>query len=168
MLICSGILIALIVIFLYSIGLFTSQIATKLAAVSAVLGLIMLIVIIRMLFSYNRSTPLLTLSNEGIRAEVTPVSKAAGLISWRDVVDVSITKAGWDTLVVLRLTRPEFYMQMIQKKLSAMAVSGLQDDSGNLQVFLTASELDVDASQLLAKILDFRNTVALNDYGRTS
>jgi len=78
--ICLGVLIALIAVFLYSIGLFTGTVASKLAGISGVLGLILLIVIIRMLLSFNRSTPLLILSEDGIRSEVTSVSKAAGLI----------------------------------------------------------------------------------------
>lgn len=148
-LICLGILIALVAVFLYSIGLFTGIIATKLAGVSAVLGLIVLIVVIRMLLSLNHSAPLLILSSEGIRAEVTAVSKAAGLIYWKDISDISITKAGWDTLVVLSVNKPAHYMPLIQKKLSAMALSGIQDPEGNLQIFLTASDLDMDANQLL-------------------
>ena len=161
--ICLGILIALIAVFLYSIGVFTGIIAAKLAAVSAVLGLILLIVIIRMLLSLNHSAPLLILSSEGIRAEVTAVSKAAGLIYWKDISDISITKAGWDTLVVLSVSRPAHYRPIIQKKLSSMALSGMQDADGNLQIFLTASELDMDANQLLTVILDYRKTITQND-----
>ncbi|WP_431291901.1 hypothetical protein [Pedobacter sp. P26] len=102
-------------VFLYSIGLFTGNIATKLAGVSAALGIILLIVIIRMLISLNRLAPLLILSNEGIYSEVTAVSKAAGLISWKDILDISITKAGWDTLVVLSIGKAAHYMPIIQK-----------------------------------------------------
>jgi len=162
--ICSGILIALVAVFLYSIGLFTGNIATKLAGVSAVLGIILLIVIIRMLISLNRSAPLLILSSEGIYSEVTAVSKAAGLISWKDILNISITKAGWDTLVFLSVGRAAHYMPIIQKKLSAMAVSGIQDPSGNLQIFLTASELDINANELLTVILDYRKTLRGSDH----
>jgi len=158
-LICSTILIALVALFLYSIGLFTAAISVKLAGVSAVLGIILLIVIIRMLISLNRSAPLLILSKEGITSEVTAVSKAAGLILWKDIRDISLTNVGWDTLVKLTVSRPEHYMPIIKKKLSAMAVSGIQDSAGNLQIFLTASELDMHANQLLAIIQNYRKTI---------
>jgi len=157
--ICLGVLIALIAVFLYSIGLFTGTVASKLAAISGVLGLILLIVIIRMLFSLNRSAPLLILSEDGIRSEVTSVSKAAGLISWKDILNISITKAGWDTLVELTVARSEHYIPLIQKKLSSMAISGIQDSAGNLQIFLTASALDMNANELLATIQNYRKTI---------
>lgn len=125
----------------------------------AVLGLILLIVIIKMLISLNRSAPMLILSREGISSEVTVVSKAAGLIFWKDILDISLTKAGWDTLVELNVCRSEHYMPIIKKKLSTMAVSGIQDSAGKLQIFLTASELDMDANQLLTIIQNYRKTI---------
>lgn len=158
-LICSGILLALIAVFLYSIGLFTDTIATKLAGISAVLGIILLVIIVKMLMSLNRSAPLVVLSQEGISSAVTAVSKAAGLIYWKDILDISLTKAGWDTLVELTVSRSEHYIPIIKKKLSAMAVSGIEDSAGNLQIFLTASELDMDANDLLTIIQNYRKTI---------
>jgi hypothetical protein len=109
-----------------------------------------------MLISLNRSAPMLVLSQEGISAAVTAVSKAAGLIYWKDIQHISLTKVGWDTLVELTVSRPEHYMPLIKKKLSAMAVSGIEDSAGNLQIFLTASELDMDANELFETIQDYR------------
>jgi hypothetical protein len=83
---CSGFLLLLIVAFLYSIGLFTGEISAKLAGITGVFGLILIIVIVRMLMSLNQSAPLLTLSNDGITSKTTPVSKAAGLILWKDIM----------------------------------------------------------------------------------
>ncbi|RZJ89807.1 MAG: hypothetical protein EOO20_09930 [Chryseobacterium sp.] len=156
-LICSVILLALIAVFLYSIGLFTGIIATKLAAVSAVLWIILLIVIIRMLISLNRTAPLLILNKEGIISEVTAVSKAAGLIYWNDILNISLTKVGWDTLVELTVSRSDYYMPIIKKKLSAMAISGIENSRGNIHLFLTASELDMDANELLTIIQNYYN-----------
>ncbi|WP_029284547.1 STM3941 family protein [Pedobacter sp. R20-19] len=157
--ICSVILFALVAVFLYSIGLFTGIIATKLAGISAVLGLILLIMIIRMLISLNRSIPMLVLNKEGISSSVTAVSKAAGLIYWEDILHISLTKVGWDTLVELTVSKSEHYMPIIKKKLSAMAVSGIQDSAGNLQIFLTASELDMNADELFKIIQDYRKKI---------
>ncbi|MGO4875014.1 STM3941 family protein [Pedobacter psychrotolerans] len=161
--ICSAILLALIAVFLYSIGLFTGTTATKLAGISAALGLLLLVVIIRMLVSLNRSAPMLVLSQEGISSAVTAVSKAAGLIYWKDIQHISLTKVGWDTLVELTVSRPEHYMPLIKKKLSAMAVSGIEGSAGNLQIFLTASELDMDANELFETIQDYRKKISQYD-----
>ncbi|WP_316801514.1 STM3941 family protein [Pedobacter frigidisoli] len=155
--ICLGIFISLVVVFLYCIGLFTGDISTKLAGISAVLALILIIVIVRMLLSLNQSAPLLTLSKEGITSAVTAVSKAAGLIYWQDIQDITITKSGWDTLILLHVGRATYYMPIIEKKLSAMAITGIQDSTDTLQIFLTASELDMDAKELLRIIQDYRN-----------
>ncbi|GGE39054.1 hypothetical protein GCM10011413_00780 [Pedobacter psychrotolerans] len=113
-----------------------------------------------MLISLNRSAPMLVLSKEGISSTVTAVSKAAGLICWKDILHISLAKVGWDTLVELTVSRSEHYMPVIKKKLSAMAVSGIQDAAGNLQIFLTASELDMDANKLFEIIQDYQKKIA--------
>jgi hypothetical protein len=158
-LVCTGILIILVLIFLYSIGIFTGTIATKLAAISGAFGLVLGIIIITKLVSLKDTSPLLVLSKEGIMSKVTAVAKAAGLISWADIIDVSINKVGGDTLVTLTVDKPEHYIPIIKKKLSAMVVNGIEDAQGNLPVNLTAAELDMDAQELFSIITKYRNEV---------
>jgi hypothetical protein len=157
---CSGFLLLLIVAFLYSIGLFTGEISAKLAGITGVFGLILIIVIVRMLMSLNQSAPLLTLSNDGITSKTTPVSKAAGLILWKDIIDIDLQKVGWDMLIMLTVDRAGYYVPIIKKKLSSMAVSDAQDANGNLQIFITASELDIEANELITIIKDYRKTLS--------
>jgi hypothetical protein len=157
---CSGFLLLLIVAFLYSIGLFTGEISAKLAGITGVFGLILIIVIVRMLMSLNQSAPLLTLSNDGITSKTTPVSKAAGLILWKDIIDIDLQKVGWDMLIMLTVDRADYYVPIIKKKLSSMAVSDAQDANGNLQIFITASELDIEANELITIIKDYRKTLS--------
>lgn len=156
---CTGIFIVLVVIFLYSIGIFNGEVATKLAAVSGIFGLILGIVIITKLISLTDSSPLLVLSEEGITSKVTGVSKAAGLILWKDIKDIHLEKVGGDTLVTLTVDKPENYLPIIRKKLSAMVVNGIEDAQGNLPINLTASELDIDAQNLLTVIKNYRDEV---------
>lgn len=157
---CSGFLLLLIVLFLYSIGLFTAEISAKLAGISGVFGLILIIVIIRMLLSLKQSVPLLVLSNYGIISKTTPVSKAAGLIPWKDIIDVELQKVGWDMLIMLTVERAVHYMPIIKKKLSSIAVSDVQDANGKLQIFITTSELDLKANELINIIKDYRKTMS--------
>jgi len=61
--------------------------------------------------------------------------------------------------VELTVCRSEHYIPLIQKKLPAMAISGIQDSGGNLQIFLTASALDMNANELLATIQNYHQTI---------
>lgn len=158
-LVCTGILIVMIVLFLYSIGIFTDTLSTKLAAVSAVFGVILAIIIIKKLVSLNDGSALISLSDQGITSKVTGVSKAAGLIAWQDISDITLDKVSGDTLVTLTIIRPDKYIPIIKKKLSAMVVNGIEDANGNLPINLTASELTVDAQELFLAITTFKKEV---------
>jgi hypothetical protein len=64
---------------------------------------------------------------------------------------------GGDTLITLVIDKSDKYIPIIRKKLSAIAVDGAKDANGNLLVYLTASELDLDAQELFAEISKYRN-----------
>jgi hypothetical protein len=155
-LICAGILAVLIAVFLYSIGLYDDHISTKLAAVTGIFSLILAVVVITKLFSMRDSSPQIVLSKEGIISKTTAVSKAAGLILWKDITDVNLEKAGADTLVTLTVSNAHRYLPLIKKKLSGIITNGLADANGNLPISLTASELRVNAEELFNTITNFR------------
>ena len=113
-----------------------------------------------MLMSLNQTAPLLALNKEGITSKTTPVSKAAGLIPWKDIIGIDLQKVGWDMLIMLTVERADYHMPIIKKKLSSMAVSDAKDANGNLQIFMTASELDIEADELLTIIKDYRKTLS--------
>lgn len=158
-LICVGILVVFIAIFLYSIGLYDDQISTKLAAATGIFGIILAIVIVNKLSALRDKSPLLILSNEGIISKTTAVSKAAELILWKDIIDVNLEKVGADTLVTLTVDKPDQYLPLIKKKLSGMLTNGLTDQEGNLPISLTASELNIGAVELFTLITSFRKEV---------
>lgn len=159
-LMCTGIFVVLLIIFLYGMGLFTDTVSAKLIAISAIFGLILAFVIIKKIISLSDTSPLVILTREGIFSKVTPVSKAAGLILWKDIIDINLNKVGADTLVTLTVDKPDHYIPKIKQKLSAMAVSGIEDAQGNLPVNLTASELDIDAQELFTVIKTYRSEFA--------
>jgi hypothetical protein len=152
----TGILILMLLILLYSSGIFTGEIITKGIAFSSVFSLILAFVIIKMLISLNDKSPLIILSQEGITAKVTAVSKAAGLISWKDISDLQINKVGGDTLITLVINNPGQYKPLIRKKLSAIALDNAQDNDADLLIYLTASVLDINAQELFSKIKTYR------------
>lgn len=154
-----GILLVLIMLFLYSIGIFNDNMSAKLAAISGIFGSVLAFVIIKMLISLTDSSPLLILSNKGVISKVTAMSKASGLILWNDIIDVSINKVGGDTLVTLTVDKPDHYIPIIRKKLSSLAVDGAQDEQGNLPIHLTASALDIDAAELFTVITNYRDSI---------
>jgi hypothetical protein len=158
-LICIGILVVLVATFLYSIGLFDGQLGAKLAAVSGVFSLILAIIIIKKLFTLRDKSPLVILNNEGIISRTTAVSKAAGLILWKDIMAVNLEKVGADTLVTLTVNNAENYLPLIKKKLSGMVTNGLANTDGILPISLTASELTADAEELFVAITNFRKDV---------
>ena len=158
-LICSGLLVVFIATFLYSIGLFDGQVGTKLAVVTGIFSIILVIIIINKLLTLGDKSPLVIISNEGIISKVTAVSKASGLILWKDIVDINLEKVGADTLVTLTVKNADHYLPLIKKKLSGMVTNGLADANGNLPISLTASELSIDAQELYNVIANFKKEV---------
>jgi len=144
---------------MYSIGTFDGRISTKLAAISGIFGIILAIVIAKKLFNLRDNSPLLFLSPEGITTKVTSVAKAAGLIYWEDIVNITVGKVGGDTLITLIINKPDKYIPTIKKKLSAMVVNGIEDADGNLPIHLTAAELDLTAQELFKVITTYRKEV---------
>lgn len=156
---CAGILVVLVLLFLYSIGAFGDIFSAKLAAASGLFGLILAIVITKMFISLTDKSALIILNNEGIIAKVTAVSKAAGLMRWEDIADMTLNKVGGDTLITLTIDKPEKYIPIIRKKLSKLLTDGAEDVNGNLEVHLTASALDLEAPELFTVIKNYRKGI---------
>jgi hypothetical protein len=153
LLILSAVLVLMLLILLYSSGLISDGIIiAKGVAFSSIGSLILAIIIIKTLISLKDKSPLIVLSPEGITAKVTAASKAAGLIFWNDIADIQLNKVGGDTLVTLLINNPEPYAANIRKKLSAMALDKGQD----LQIYMTASVLDINAGELFDQVIAYR------------
>ena len=147
-----AIIAVLLGIFLYSTGLISDRYLPKPAVISGIGVLIFTFCLIKSLIAAKDPSPMISLKPEGITSRVTPASKAAGLISWKDIAGLSLTKMGADVLVTLHLSNVEHYKALIRKKLSKMAVSDSTDENGYFLVYLTASHIDINAEELLDKI----------------
>jgi hypothetical protein len=168
LLIYAGIIVVLIAIFLYSIGLFDDHISVKLATITGVFVVILAIVIISKSLSMLETSPIVIFNDEGIISKTTAVSKAAGLILWKDIIGINLDKVGADILITLTVDKPQHYLPLIKKKLSGMIANGLADHNGNLLISLTASELEIDAQELITAILSFKekiNPLNINNTG---
>lgn len=153
LLILSGILLVMLLILLYSSGIISGGIIIAKGIAFSAIGIVILaIIIIKTMISLKDKSPLIVLSPEGITAKVTAVSKAAGLILWEDISDIQLHKVGGDTLVTLIINNPEPYSAKIRKKLTSIALEKDQD----LQIYMTASVLDINAGELFDQVTAYR------------
>lgn len=147
-----GLIVMFMAILLYSTGIISDRYLPKAAVVSGIGVLILVFCLIKSLLAAKDKSPMIALKPEGILSRVTPVSKAAGLISWKDVEEMNLNKMGADVLVTLHLSNADHYKAIISKKLSKMALSDSTDENGYLMVYLTAAHIDCNAAELLDKI----------------
>ncbi|WP_316839104.1 STM3941 family protein [Pedobacter gandavensis] len=147
-----GLIVMLLGILLYSTGIIADAYLPKAAVISGIGVLVLTFCLIKSLIAAKDKSPMIALQPDGIVSRVTPVSKAAGLISWKDIQELSLSEMGADVLVTLHLSNVDHYKAVISKKLSKMAVSDSTDENGHFMVYLTASHIDCNAAELLAKI----------------
>lgn len=139
----------------------SNEIVPKGIAMSSAFILIIAYFLFKAIAGLNDPSPLIMLQPGGIISKVTPMSKAAGLMRWTDIVDLGIKDVGSDVLVMIALRNEQDYVPRIKKSLSAIALKDAKDEQGNLIVFLTASEIYVDAKELLNKIQSYKNSITL-------
>ncbi|MBB2147993.1 STM3941 family protein [Pedobacter gandavensis] len=147
-----GMIVIFLGMLLYSAGVLSDRYLPKAAVISGVGLIVLTYCLIKSLAAAKDKSPMIALKPDGIVSRVTPVSKAAGLIRWRDIEELSLTEMGADVLVTIHLSNVDHYKAIISKKLSKMAVSGGLDENGHYMVYLTASHIDCNAEELLAKI----------------
>lgn len=151
-LVYAGLILVLTGVLLYSTGVFSDVILAKGIAISLVFILFLSVYLIKMLIAYNDTDPQIVLNQDGIVSKVTSLSKAAGLIRWEDIKNISLDRIGGDTLVTLQVGNPDHYLPVIRKHISAMMLKGVQDKNGNLTIYLTASELELEPLELQKSI----------------
>jgi hypothetical protein len=155
----SAVFIVMVLILLYSTAVISNEIIPKGIAMSSAFILIIAYFLFKAVTGLNDTSPLISLQPDGIISRVTPMSKAAGLMLWTDVADLGIKDMGSDVLVKIALRNEQYYAARIKKSLSSIALKDAKDEQGNLTVFLTASEMDIDARELLNRIQDYKNLI---------
>jgi hypothetical protein len=100
---------------LFSSGFITDSMSLKGVVISSIAIVILAIVLIKANLAQKDTSPMITLSTEGITSRTTPMSKAAGLIRWSDITDININEMTGDTLVSLSVKNADHYMAAMRK-----------------------------------------------------
>lgn len=140
-----GVCIILLLVVIYSSGLFDGELKIKPLVFSAAALLIMLVLLLKSVMSLNDKSPLIELNEKNFYGKTTPVSKTFGVVNWEDVADIQLQKTGGDTLVVVSINNPEKYEGRLSKMLWNIVYN---KDTNQLTLMYSASEIDVDSNEL--------------------
>lgn len=156
-----GVCIVLLIVILYSIGIFDGELKTKPLVFSGGAFLIMFILLVKSLLGLKNKRPLIELNKENFYGKTTPISKSFGIVQWEDITDIQLQKTGGDTLVVVTISNPEKY----QGRLSKMFWNMAYDNSTNqLALMYSTSEIDIDSNELFNLFIKFwKNSSLHND-----
>lgn len=142
-----GVCIILLLVIIYSVGIFDGELKIKPLVFSSGAFLIMFILLLKSVLSLKDKSPLIELNKETFYGKTTPVSKSFGIVNWQDVADIQLQKTGGDTLVVVSINNPEKYEGRLSKMLWNIAYN---NNTNQLTLMYSASEIDVDASELFS------------------
>lgn len=140
-----GVCIILLLVILYSAGIFDGELKIKPLVVSAAVFLIMFILLLKSVLGLKDKSPLIELNKQNFYGKTTPMSKSFGVVNWEDVANIQSEKTGGDTLVVVTINNPEKYEGRLSKMLWNMAHN---KDTNQLTLMYSASEIDVDSNAL--------------------
>lgn len=142
-----GICIILLLVIIYSAGIFDGELKTKPLVFSAGAFLIVFILLLKSVLSLKDKSPLIELNEQTFYGKTTPISKSFGTVNWLDVADIQSQKTGGDTLVVVTINNPEKYEGRLSKMLWNIAYN---KDTNQLTLMYSASEIDVDSTELFS------------------
>ncbi|MCC9065961.1 STM3941 family protein [Flavobacterium piscisymbiosum] len=140
-----GVCVILLLVILYSAGIFDGELKIKPLVFSAGIFLVMFILLLKSLLSLKDKSPLIDLNKQNFYGKTTPMSKSFGVVNWEDVADIQSQKTGGDTLVVVTINNPKKYEGRLSKMLWNMAIN---KETNQLTLMYSASEIDVDANEL--------------------
>ncbi|KQB39696.1 STM3941 family protein [Flavobacterium aquidurense] len=137
--------IILLLVIIYSAGIFDGELKIKPLVFSSGAFLIMLILLLKSVLSLKDKSPLIELNKQTFYGKTTPVSKSFGIVNWEDVADIQLQKTGGDTLVVVSINNPEKYEGRLSKMFWNIAYN---NSTNQLTLMYSASEIDIDANEL--------------------
>jgi hypothetical protein len=140
-----GVCVILLVVILYSVGIFDDVLKIKPLIFSGAAFLIMLILLLKSVMGLKDKSPLIELNKQTFYGKTTPISKSFGIVNWEDVADIQSQKTGGDTLVIVTINNPEKYEGRLSKMLWNMAYS---KETNQLTLMSSASEIDIDSNEL--------------------
>ncbi|WP_428232118.1 STM3941 family protein [Flavobacterium sp.] len=142
-----GVCLILLIVIIYSAGIFDNELKIKPLVFSSGAFLVMLILLLKSILSLKDKSPLIELNNENFYGKTTPISKSFGVVNWEDVANIELEKTGGDTLVVVTINNPEKYEGRLSKMFWNMAYN---KDAHQLTLMYSASEIDIDSNALFA------------------
>lgn len=140
-----GVCLILLLVIIYSAGIFDNEVKTKPLVFSIGAFLIMFILLFRTLLSLKDKSPLIELNNVNFYGKTTPLSKSFGVVNWEDVSDIQSEKTGGDTLVIVTVDHSEKYEGRLSKMMWNMAHD---KNTNQLTLMYSASEIDIDSNAL--------------------
>ena len=150
----------LLVILLFSIGVFDGVFKAKPTVFSAGTLLILLILLFSSLLSLRDKTAQIVLNDRYFLGKTTPVSKAFGRGDWQDVKSIDLQKVGGDTLVVVTLGHPSKYKERLSSLLWKMAY---QESTQELCIMYSSSTIDLEPSELYQLFVSYWKRVKVID-----
>lgn len=155
-----GVCIILLLVIIYSAGIFDGELKIKSLIFSGAAFLIMFILLLKSVLGLKDKSPLIELNKQNFYGKTTPMSKSFGIVNWEDVSNIQSEKTGGDTLVVVTINNPEKYEGRLSKMLWNMA---LNKESNQLTLMYSASEIDIDSNELFNLFIkSWKESSALN------
>lgn len=148
----SSVSLILIIVLLYSVGIFDDILKIKVAIFSGAALLIMVFLMFKSIAGVRDKAPLIQIDSTGFYGKTTPLSKAFGRVEWSDVTDIQLQKTGGDTLVITTIRNTDKYVGRISKFMWKMAYD---EQNSQLNLMYSASEIDIDAKQLYDLFLKY-------------
>ncbi|QQT54236.1 hypothetical protein I6I98_02980 [Sphingobacterium multivorum] len=143
--ISGGLCLLLLIVLLYSIGLFDGVFKAKPTVFSAGALLVLLILLFSSLLSLRDKTAQIVLNDRYFLGKTTPVSKAFGQGDWQDVKSIDLQKVGGDTMVIVTLGNTPKYKEQLSSLLWKMAC---QESTQELCIMYSSSTIDLEPSEL--------------------
>jgi hypothetical protein len=150
----------LLLVLLYSIGLFDGEFKAKPTVFSAGALLVLLILLFSSLLSLRDKTAQIVLNDRYFLGKTTPVSKAFGQGDWQDVKNIDLQKTGGDTLVVVTLGNPTKYEGQLSSLLWKMAY---QESTQELCIMYSSSTIDLEPSELYQLFVSYWKGTQVTD-----
>jgi len=154
LLISGAICLLLLIILLYSVGLFDGIFKAKPAVFSAGALLVLLILLIVNLLNLRDKSAQIVLNNTYFLGKTTPLAKSFGQGEWQDVKHIDLQKVGGDTMIVVTLGNPDKYSDRLSSLLWKMAY---QESTRELSIMYSASTIDLEPSELYQLFVSYWN-----------
>ncbi|WP_185218101.1 hypothetical protein [Sphingobacterium mizutaii] len=150
----SIICVLLLIVLLYSIGLFDGIFKARPAVFSSLAMLILFVLLVVNLLDLRDKSAQIVLNRTHFVGKTTPLSKTFGAGDWQDGKGIDIQMVGGETMVIVTLANPAKYRDRLSSLLWKMAY---QEESQELNIMYSVATIDLDAPELYKLFLFYWN-----------